>query len=595
MRVGILTVSTSRAAAGRPRSRAATSSRRFALGSLGGEVALREIVSDERAAIEERLRRWSDVERCDLILTTGGTGVAPRDVTPEATRAAIEREVPVIPEAMRAASREHTRHWMLSRGVAGNRGATLIVTFPGSPRSIAQAGEAIAGALPHALALLAGEAAPIMPEENPSHGVGTCASPRNPRRPPAAEEVPQGLEDPGDRCMHRSPDGRMRPPVVKSAEAVMSVVDEQLSVGLRWLGDGRRVVCALLVDAEGSSPFEPGAFMLIDAGGAIEGSITGGCVESDVVENALAILAGDEPPRLLRYGVSDELAATVGLMCGGSVQVLVHELRDGAREVCAEAFEAAAASLTAGIATVVDGPDAGAKLARGRRSRHRRLRRSRAARPQRRARPAGAQRPPHQRAAPLRGRRRRARRRAHGPPARVLGVPPTLVLVGAIDYSAAVAALAGQVGYRVVVIVRRARGDSARSDRFSRVATVHVGWPAEAIAERALGPRDAVIIFSHDPKFDEPAILAALRSEVGYIGALGSRRTAADRNRRLAEAGASAGRARARALAVRPRHRRRDAGGGRDLDHGRGDRGALGPRPGEPLVAAAGSIRTRPR
>ena len=90
------------------------------------------------------------------MLTTGGTGFAPTDVTPEATRAVIEREAPGIPEAMRGASREHTRHWLLSRGVAGIRGRTLIVNFPGNPRSIDEAGEAIADALPHALDLLAG-------------------------------------------------------------------------------------------------------------------------------------------------------------------------------------------------------------------------------------------------------------------------------------------------------------------------------------------------------------------------------------------------------------------------------------------------------
>jgi xanthine dehydrogenase accessory factor len=83
----------------------------------------------------------------------------------------------------------------------------------------------------------------------------------------------------------------------------MSVVGEQLSIGLRWLREERRVVCALLIDAEGSSPFAPGAFMLIDGDGAIEGSITGGCVESDVVANALDLLAGDGAPRALTYGV----------------------------------------------------------------------------------------------------------------------------------------------------------------------------------------------------------------------------------------------------------------------------------------------------
>src|SRR5580704_17676862 len=98
----------------------------------------------------------------------------------------------------------------------------------------------------------------------------------------------------------------------------MSVVSEQLAIGLRWLADERRIVCALLVDAEGSSPFAPGAFTLIDTDGAIEGSITGGCVESDDVVNAMEMLAGDGAPRTLHYGVSDEAAHEVGLMCGGS-------------------------------------------------------------------------------------------------------------------------------------------------------------------------------------------------------------------------------------------------------------------------------------
>jgi molybdenum cofactor synthesis domain-containing protein len=123
---------------------------------LGAEVAGRELIADDRPLVEERLRHWTDVERCELVMTTGGTGFSPTDVTPEATRAVIEREAPGIPEAMRAASRPHTGHWMLSRGVAGIRGSSLIVNFPGSPASTAQAGEAIAAALPHALELIAG-------------------------------------------------------------------------------------------------------------------------------------------------------------------------------------------------------------------------------------------------------------------------------------------------------------------------------------------------------------------------------------------------------------------------------------------------------
>jgi molybdopterin adenylyltransferase len=96
-------------------------------------------------------------------MTTGGTGLSPSDLTPEATRAVIDRDAPGIAEAMRAASRPHTPYWMLSRALAGARGATLIINFPGSPASIEQVGEALQEALPHALALLTGGRPPHIP------------------------------------------------------------------------------------------------------------------------------------------------------------------------------------------------------------------------------------------------------------------------------------------------------------------------------------------------------------------------------------------------------------------------------------------------
>ncbi len=154
-RAAVLTVSSSRAGGSGEPDESGERLAEFAR-ALGAEVVARELVPDERERIEARLRAWADEERCDLVLTTGGTGLSPSDVTPEATRAVLHREAAGIAEAMRAASRDHTPHWMLSRGMAGTRGATLIVNFPGNPKAIAEAGEPLAATLPHALALLRG-------------------------------------------------------------------------------------------------------------------------------------------------------------------------------------------------------------------------------------------------------------------------------------------------------------------------------------------------------------------------------------------------------------------------------------------------------
>lgn len=126
------------------------------LTGAGHEVVRHEVVADERGLIAEHLRQWADAELCDVILTTGGTGLTPRDQTPEATRDIAEREVPGITIALIQNGLQHTPYAALTRGVAVTRGRTLIVNLPGSPKAVAQGMDVLLPLLGHVAELLAG-------------------------------------------------------------------------------------------------------------------------------------------------------------------------------------------------------------------------------------------------------------------------------------------------------------------------------------------------------------------------------------------------------------------------------------------------------
>jgi xanthine dehydrogenase accessory factor len=307
-----------------------------------------------------------------------------------------------------------------------------------------------------------------------------------------------------------------------------------IRIALQWLAEGRRVVCATLVETVGSAPLDPGAQMLVDDQGHIEGSVTGGCVEGALVEEANGILAG-APPRVAAYGISDQQAADVGLMCGGTVRVFLSELVDPAPY--ARVLEEVDAGRPVALATLLDGAHAGARLAVGPDDSvgslmHSPLLDANVTREARGFLDEGRS----------TVRRYGARGETIGGALRVaihaFATPPHMVIFGAIDFSAAVAHMAHEIGYRVTIV--DARSAFAASPRFAAHAEVVVAWPQDYLEGRSLGPRDAVLVFTHDAKFDEPALVAALESEVGYIGALGSRRTAADRAQRLLDAGVSA-------------------------------------------------------
>ena len=292
--------------------------------------------------------------------------------------------------------------------------------------------------------------------------------------------------------------------------------DEILATASRWRSEGRAVAFATVVTTWGSSPRPVGSQLAADEKCEFVGSVSGGCVESAVISEARTILKG-APPKLLEFGVSDEMAWEVGLACGGKVEIFVQSLA-GQDELVA-ALQRLRASRKAALMAVdladgrwtlwADGEpigDAGLRAVLD-------------------ADAARAQTEERSRVVERDG--RRIFLHVYAPPRR-------LALVGAVHVAQALIPMAVAAGYDVTVIDPRSA--FAAESRFPGV-TMLSQWPKAALAAFVLDRRSALVSLTHDPKIDDPALAAALRSDAFYIGALGSRKTHAARLERLKEQG----------------------------------------------------------
>ena len=292
--------------------------------------------------------------------------------------------------------------------------------------------------------------------------------------------------------------------------------DAILDTAARWRAEGRRVALATVVNTWGSSPRPVGSQLAADDAGAFVGSVSGGCVESAVIAEARAILKG-APARLLGFGVSDEQAWEVGLACGGKVEIFVQSLA-GQEDLLASLRRVCAARMPALVAIdLADGRSA--LLAEGEVAGDAELRALLAGDV------ARVLREEQSRVVERDGRRYFLH---------VFAPPRRLALVGAVHIAQALIPMAVAAGYDVTVIDPRSA--FAAESRFPGVTMTHE-WPGTALAAFAPDRRSAVVTLTHDPKLDDPALAAALRSDAFYIGALGSRKTHAARLHRLREQG----------------------------------------------------------
>ena len=285
----------------------------------------------------------------------------------------------------------------------------------------------------------------------------------------------------------------------------MSATQDPLRDGWAWTQAGEAVALATVLRTWGSAPCGAGSHMVVSGTGRISGAVSGGCVEGAVIETAQRLLAQGGAERL-RFGVTDALAWSVGLACGGEIEIYVEPLPAHLLPALFAAQErresiAIARPLDGGPARVIGPDDDLAETAAAALSRD----------------------------APMlvSGNRMEILVEPYNP-------APRLIIIGAVRIAQSLAPMARLAGFEVIVV--DARSSFCTPERFPDAKLI-LDWPDRAFAELGLDARTAVVTLTHDPKFDEPALAEALAAPVFYIGALGSRRTHAARLQRLAESG----------------------------------------------------------
>ena len=294
---------------------------------------------------------------------------------------------------------------------------------------------------------------------------------------------------------------------------------------LDWQTAGERVAIATVIRVAGSAPRPVGASMIVSSGERMAGSVSGGCVETTVYEELMDILAGGAP-RNLHFGITEDMIWDVGLACGGTIDVFCRELNPRLASTMEEYLSKGEAFA---LATVVTG--------KGRVGETTLITQTGTA--------IGSSIP----AAVTTAREALSSRIAAG---RVLPVTPgievyiepflppaVLIIIGGVHTAIPLTRFAKELGFRVVVADPRAK--FANRERFPEADEILIEWPDEALAHLEVDKATCIALLTHDPKIDEPALAAALKTEAAYIGAIGSRATHAARFERMAPWGVSPG------------------------------------------------------